>query len=306
MINFVVAFGPTNESFFIAAGSSTRKGAQIPVGMRGKLDAELNTPISLPPLAHPGSDWNTGDLAGLAEHLKARVTQTYGVTFGPGGACSWSSKTYGWHYWGLAADQIAWINKMKAAHGADFRLLVGTGHATVMLYKDNAIRYHACGDKLANTLTAAINKDLHVRYISLSTTHGDRFFVQFADHSITWGNAGQHVSKDLNDIAKNYGARVKESTWYQPTMPPITSGPSSWTHAHLLKWPVERPRPGGRIEGGGVAVGSRRILAIAATTDQDVSDNNSMVIDSRRVSQARSNSSPFFQGSENEAIEVAG
>ncbi|EPQ52908.1 hypothetical protein GLOTRDRAFT_94986 [Gloeophyllum trabeum ATCC 11539] len=255
MTDFVVAFGPSDESFFIAAGSSTRKGAQIPAGMHGKLDAELNTPITFAAIGPSGQwfvrgknkdntgwhvYWNTADLAGPAEHLKARVTQTYGVTFGPGGPRGGSN----------CVDQ-------QDEGGADFRLFIGAGHATVMLYKDNAIRYHACGDKLANTLTAAINKHLHVRYISLSTTHGDRFFVQFADHSITWGNAGQHVSKDLNDIAKNYGARVKESTWYQPTMPPITSGPSSWTHAHLLKWPVERPRPGGRVEGGGVAVCSR-------------------------------------------------
>ncbi|KAK7450575.1 hypothetical protein VKT23_012884 [Stygiomarasmius scandens] len=236
--NMIVAFGAQENSYFIAAGGQTFS-AHLPSGMKQKLDGQINTPIIFASMSSSGqwyvsgkdransntanhAYWHHGDLTVLDHWLKGNVSNrinSIGVTFGHGKAYSWFSRgangTSGSTYHNLAKNQLAWVKKMEENHGSSFRMFLGSGETTVMVYDNGILCWHACGTKLANTLACAKDKNYKIRFLSLSPSHNDRFFIQFENGEIVW-YVSVEMQKHLIDYARNKGIpRLKAETLEQ-------------------------------------------------------------------------------------------
>jgi len=220
----IVALGPTDNSYFIAAEGRTYS-SKIPEGMSTCLAGKMSTPIEYAAMGENGTwflrgkdpqdkskyicRFSTGTLTELSDKLKNSITG--GVNFGTGGAWTWHHQTgnsHTWSYRGLDANQTAWVKKMKGEHGEKFRIFVGAGHATVLVYDDGRICYHSCGDKTGNTLSATTKKNLRIRYLALSPTHRDWFFIQFTDDTVTWF-LSTAIADHIRAFAKDKNIRTR-------------------------------------------------------------------------------------------------
>ncbi|KAF9256529.1 hypothetical protein L218DRAFT_1007274 [Marasmius fiardii PR-910] len=225
--NIVFAFGASDNSYFIAAGGRTRD-SHLPSGMYSALVGKLNPPIEYASMSASGECfvvgrtlnektrraryWNVGTLAGLKNKLKTDHSSVLGISFPYAGAYCWYSHngtTYQSSFHWLEKDQDAWIKKMKGNFGSDFRPFLGVGQATVLVYANNVIRWHACADRLASTLTAASKQHLNIRYMNLSPKHRDWFYIQFQDDTVVW-YANDTIAKHLKEYAKDKGVSVRK------------------------------------------------------------------------------------------------
>lgn len=69
------------------------------------------------------------------------------VSFGPGDAWCWSyhsGDVYEHSYNHLAPDQAAWIAKTEANYGSRFRIFIGAGEATVMIFANGVGVFAVC------------------------------------------------------------------------------------------------------------------------------------------------------------------
>ncbi|KAH8804292.1 hypothetical protein DL96DRAFT_1562892 [Flagelloscypha sp. PMI_526] len=226
--NFVVAFGPS-DSYFIAAKTSRRK-KNVPDKFSSSLASSLSNPITYASLGESGRYFARGTLPGssqtphqcyyikkytsLLKHLEGR--EGY-VCFSSGKRCSWfnhEGEDYEWACYNLKKDQEGWLNRKVKERGNKFRPILGAKDTTVLLHSDGRISMYSCDEILSNTLRRVRKERLTIRFLGLSPTRPNWFFIQFDDGSVCW-NTSKEIANVLRVCAINHGFTTREAETLQ-------------------------------------------------------------------------------------------
>jgi len=233
MVNIIVAFGLTDNSYFIASGSQTYP-SELPTLMDAAVaSASVGSPYHFASIGHGGrffiSGGNTTPVfeAGAkkaTDVLNANLKSTTGITFGDSGAWAWFHKpNLRWQSGNIATNANSWKNKvmqnmgkeMGEKKGKDLVPILGAGGAVVLLYPNGKTPHTNCSVNVGDMLHAAEDKGLHIRYLALSPNHKEWFFVQFEDDSITWHTTGTHgttISNLLQGLAKRDNLKLRNNS----------------------------------------------------------------------------------------------
>jgi len=223
MVNIIVAFGVTENSYFIASGGQTYT-SELPTRMDAAV-ASMGSPFHFASIGHGGRFFISGGNAtpvfeaGARQAtivLNANLKSTTGVTFGDSGAWAWFYKPkLFWQSGNIATNATTWKNKMIQSMGKYLVPILGVGGAVVLLYPNGKTRHWKCATNIDNMLYAAEDKGIHIRYLALSPKHVEWFFVQFEDDSITWHTTGTHgttIAGHLQDLAKRDNLKVRNNS----------------------------------------------------------------------------------------------